>query len=59
MKLLTAEQVLHEVDLYCTTKGNPVLAKVMLEYYRKTGEMAPAVLTSLNLEPVVMYREKP
>lgn len=58
-EVFTAEQVLDMTDEYCRTKGNPVLAKPMRDYHKKTGNMAYAVLKSLNLEPVVMYRRKP
>jgi hypothetical protein len=54
-KILTADQVLDASDEYCRTKGNPALAPVMRESFRKHREMPRAVLTSLNLKPVVMY----
>jgi hypothetical protein len=58
-ELLTAEQVLAEVDDYCTNgAGNPILAPLMRDHYKKHGHMAHAVLASLNLEPVTMWRRK-
>ena len=55
---LTAEQVLAEVDEYCTTKGNPILAPHMRKAYERDGKMPPAVLTSLNLRPITMWQRK-
>jgi hypothetical protein len=55
---LTSEQVLAEVDEYCATKGNPLLAPVMRQAFEKDKRMPHAVLVSLNLEPVMMWRRK-
>ena len=58
-EFLTAEQVLAKVDEYCRTKGNPALAPHMRAYYTETGKMAPAVLESLRIKPVLMWQRKP
>ena len=55
---LTSEQVLAEVDEYCATKGNPLLAPAMRQAFEKDKRMPHAVLVSLNLEPVMMWRRK-
>lgn len=57
--VLTADEVLAECDEYCNTKGNPVLAPLMRQAFAKDKRMPQAVLVSLNLEPVTMYRRRP
>ena len=57
-EILTAGQVLSEIDLYCSTKGNPALAPVMRQAFEKDGKFPHAVLVSLKLEPVTMWRRK-
>ena len=57
-QVLTAEEVLAEVDEYCATKGNPILAPLFRKDFEKTGRMAHAILISLDLEPVTMWRRK-
>ncbi len=54
-KHLSAEQVLAQMDKYCERIGNQKLAAVLRSDFLKTGKMAPAILASLELKPVVMY----
>jgi hypothetical protein len=58
-QIFTAEQVLAEVDDYCATKGNPALAPLMHDAFKRDGKMPHAVLVSLNLEQVTMWIRKP
>jgi hypothetical protein len=47
------------MDEYCTNGcGNPILAPILRKDYEKTGRMAHAILVSLNLEPLTMWRRK-
>lgn len=55
--VLTAEQVLHEMDEYCTRVGNMDLAKGLRDSYQATGKMAPAILKSLRISPIVRYQK--
>ncbi len=60
-ELLTAEQVLDEVDEYCAQHhSDPAMGKAvaeaMREYFSRYGGMAPAVMRSLKLEKVTMWR---
>ncbi len=54
----TAEEALNEADAYCEKIGNRAVAKVMREHYEKIKELPLAIITTLKLEKVIMYRRR-
>lgn len=57
-ELLTADEVLDEVDRYCQTTGNPALAGPVRQHYETTADIVHAAVVSLKLEKVVLWRKK-
>ena len=58
-ELLTAEQVLDEMETYCKQHNAlPVMPELMRRHYAKYHSMAPAVIHDLKLEPIQMWRRK-
>ena len=54
-RLLDSNEVLREMDEFCERAGTQKTAVALRSHYERTGEMAPAILSSLKLKRVVRY----
>lgn len=57
-EVLSAEQVLDESDGLWHTMADASIPLSAREFYKHQGYMAPAMLSALDLEPVMMYRRR-
>jgi hypothetical protein len=55
---LSDDQVLDMAAERCVQLINPNMMKIITAHYVRTGEILPAVIRELNLEPVQMWRVK-
>jgi hypothetical protein len=54
--LLTGDQVIGLIESFPGL--NPAVGEAVISEYRKNGRFVHAVLKSLNLEPVTMWRQR-
>lgn len=57
-ELLTAEQVLADVDVRCEESGVPGNARAIRMAFAHDGKMPRVVLNDFHLEPVILYRKR-
>lgn len=53
--LLTGDQVINLIESFPGL--NPGVGQAVITEYKKSGRFVPAVLKSLNLQPVIMWRQ--